>query len=157
MQAYNNKKVIVRTIQREIVGAFIFSADEKILLGNAGVFSDSWSVPGGGIEEGETNTEAVNREIMEETGIDISKQEVIAIDLVNSASSEKVLRDTKERVFVEMNFHDFTVHMKQVANKIKVVSADDFTNATWHDIDSLKAINLAPGTKKRLAQLGYDV
>lgn len=66
----------MRTIQRDIVGAFIFSSDNKLLLGKSikgGVYPDYWIVPGGGMEPDETKVEAVKRETLEETGIDISE------------------------------------------------------------------------------------
>jgi len=147
----------MRTIQREIVGAFIFSKDNKILLGKAGVFSDSWSVPGGGIEYGETLREALNREILEETGIDITNASIKELDEVNSASSEKVLRDTKERVNVDMNFHDYQVQLDVLSGDIELILDDDFTGAEWHATDSLDELNLAPGTSKRLLSLGYKI
>ncbi|MBX6334015.1 NUDIX domain-containing protein [Candidatus Saccharibacteria bacterium] len=61
----------MRTIKRDVVGAFIFSSDNKILLGKSrkgGVYHGTWMVPGGGIEEGETMRDAVIREIREEVG-----------------------------------------------------------------------------------------
>jgi 8-oxo-dGTP diphosphatase len=58
-------------MQRDIVGAFIFSSDKHILLGKSrrgGAYSGRWIVPGGGIEPGESKVAAVIRETQEETG-----------------------------------------------------------------------------------------
>ncbi len=69
----------MRTIQRNIVGAFIFSSDGKLLLGKnrkGGVYPGLWTVPGGGIKEGETKLAALKREILEETGVDITDAKI---------------------------------------------------------------------------------
>jgi len=65
----------MRTIYRDIVGAFIFSKDGYTLHGKStrGTYDGCWIVPGGGIEDGESKEEAGNREILEEVGLDISK------------------------------------------------------------------------------------
>lgn len=65
----------MEVIDRNIAGAFIVSADGKILLGNnkkGGVYQNMLVVPGGGIDSGETELDAVIREVHEEVGIDIS-------------------------------------------------------------------------------------
>ena len=94
----------MRTIDRDIVGAFIFSKDDQILLGKGGVYPGKWIVPGGGIEPGETKLAALKREILEETGIDISGDKVEALKEVLEGESQKTLRDSGERVLVKMRF-----------------------------------------------------
>ncbi|MBT6335075.1 MAG: NUDIX hydrolase, partial [Candidatus Magasanikbacteria bacterium] len=64
----------MRSISRDIVSAIIISKDNKIFLGRkdpskGGVYKDCWHLPGGGIEKGETDEDALIREIQEETGI----------------------------------------------------------------------------------------
>ena len=57
----------MRTIKRDIAGAFIFSNDNHVLLGKnikGGVYEDLWVVPGGGIDEGESKVEAARRELL---------------------------------------------------------------------------------------------
>ena len=54
----------MRRIHRDIVGGFIFSSDSKLLLGKSrkgGVYAGNWIIPGGGIDEGETQLEALAR------------------------------------------------------------------------------------------------
>ena len=147
----------MRTIERKIVGAFIFSADDHVLLGYSGVYDGELVVPGGGMDEGETELEAVRREIQEETCIDITKGHVEKIidDEGHFGSSEKTLRYTGERVFVKMEFIDFTVKMDQLANEIEIKADDDYTGALWVPLAELSAHKIAEPTKKGLASLGY--
>jgi len=145
----------MRTIQREIVGAFIFSSDDKVLLGHSGVFEGDWCVPGGGMDEGESKRTALNREILEEVGLDISAIDADSIEGKNGGVSEKTLRDTKERVIVEMNFYDYVVRIPESASEISLKMEDDFTGARWFSRKELNQLEIAPGTKLRLDQLGY--
>ena len=102
----------MRIIERDIVGAFIFSGDEKVLLGQSvpgGAYENHWVVPGGGVEDKETKLDAVIRETLEEVGLDISKAQIEEIPGTSSGESEKTLRDSGERVLVRMVFYDFKV------------------------------------------------
>lgn len=145
----------MRIVYRDIVGAFIFSADNKLLLGKAGVYADSWVVPGGGIEEGETKPDAVKREVHEETGIDISAGEVVQIEGTMTGESEKTLRDTGERVHVKMTFYNFTVKLPLPADKITLQTDDDFKEPRWVPVKELPNINLSPPSITTLKKLGY--
>lgn len=148
----------MRTIHRNIVGTFIFSNDNRLLLGKSrkgGVYKDLWVVPGGGIEEGETKLEAATRETIEEVGIDIAPYEVKLLDTVLTGESEKVLRDTNEKVLVKMTFYNFTVLADKPASEIAISCEDDIVEASWHPVSELSKLNLSPPTKKTLQNLGY--
>jgi 8-oxo-dGTP pyrophosphatase MutT (NUDIX family) len=146
----------MRTIHRDIVGGFIFSSDGKILLGknrSGGVYEGRLVVPGGGVESGETKLEALRREMIEETGIDISDATVTEI---NESSGEhgKTLQDTGERVFVKMNFYDYKVMLPQAASETKVKTDDDWAEPQWFMPSELKASNISPPTRNTLLKIG---
>jgi 8-oxo-dGTP pyrophosphatase MutT (NUDIX family) len=148
----------MRTIERDIVGAFIFSSDKKVLLGNnkkGGVYQDQLVVPGGGIEEGEPKLDALKREILEETGIDISDAVVTEIDKVSVGESEKTLRDTGERVLVKMRFHDFKVQLHDISSQVELKFEDDYEAAKWYTPDDLAGLEMSPATKETLQKLGF--
>ena len=145
----------MRSIEREIVGAFIFSKDDKILLGEVGVFAGTRAVPGGGIEPCETKEQAVQREVLEETGIDITGQDVTLIPGFTEGSSEKTLRDTGERIMVHMRFFDFVVRLNKNAADLPSGGLDDFRDAQWYDRTQLQELSLSPPTHSRLVNLGY--
>jgi 8-oxo-dGTP pyrophosphatase MutT (NUDIX family) len=148
----------MRTIQRDIVGAFIFSKDNKLLLGQShegGVYAGAWIIPGGGIDPDETKEDAVKREVLEETGIDISVAAIKLLDLNFRGESEKNLRGTGERVRVQMNFFNFTVHLNEIAEDVGLKTEDDFINARWVPTSELATITLSPPTITTLKKLGY--
>jgi 8-oxo-dGTP pyrophosphatase MutT (NUDIX family) len=146
----------MRTIQRDIVGAFLFSADNKLLLGESikgGVYPDCWIVPGGGVEPDETKIEALMRETKEETGIDISDANIEEIEGALSGKSEKVLRDTGEKVLVEMKFYNYRVNLTEQSDVIKLLHEDDFIEACWFSVDELNSTKLSPPTVTTLQKM----
>jgi len=144
----------MRTIHRDIVGGFILSSDDKILLGTTGVYAGMRVVPGGGVDEGETKAEALRREMLEETGLDISLASITPIPEVLSGESEKILRDTGEKVLVKMNFYNYIIKFSQRADQIPFKAADDFIDAEWYSKDELPGLKLSPPTAQSLKILG---
>lgn len=147
----------MRTIQRDIVGAFLFSRDYKLLLGKSikgGVYPDCWIVPGGGVEADETNEEAVIRETLEETGIDITSAKIEQIAGALNGQSEKTLRETGEKVLVEMKFYNFKATLDGKADDISISNEDDFIEARWFSVEELKSLKLSPPTITTLQKIG---
>ncbi len=148
----------MRTISRDIVGAFIFSKDEKILLGKSisgGVYKDCWIVPGGGIDVGESQIGALKREVLEEVGIDISNSKIQLIDGALTGESEKVLRDTNEKVLVKMTFYNYQVIMAENASEITIACEDDLADGEWFSASSLSDMRLSDPTVVTLKKIGF--
>ena len=148
----------MRTIQRDIVGAFIFSRDDKILLGQStagGVYTDHWIVPGGGIEQTESHEAALLREVFEETGLDVSDDPRSRLGRFHSGQSEKVLKDSGERVLVAMKFYDFEVRLSKTSEEVELHGLDDFCNAEWFDKRQADSLQLGPATRATLCALGF--
>ena len=59
------------------VGAFIFNPEGRLLLVRSHKWYDKWVVPGGHVELGETLEQALVREALEETGLDVTSLQFI--------------------------------------------------------------------------------
>ena len=62
------------------LGAFaiIFDAQSRVLLCHRRDM-DAWNLPGGGVERGELPTEAVIREVQEETGLEVAIERLLGV------------------------------------------------------------------------------
>lgn len=148
----------MRTIKREIVGGLLISSDNKVLIGKnrqGGVHEDVWVVPGGGIDEGEKLQEALRRELLEEVGIDVKDAVIEQVGESYTGTAEKTLRETNERVLVEMTFYDFLVTMDRPASEIPFSLDDDFAHAEWVSKDELTSKDFSPFTRKFLERLKF--
>jgi 8-oxo-dGTP pyrophosphatase MutT (NUDIX family) len=106
----------MRAIHRDIVAGLVISKDNKVLFGmknpkGGGVYADRWHTPGGGIEEGETHTQALRREMAEEVGIDINDGEVSLLDNEGKGESLKTLKESGEVVLCKMSFYVYRIDM----------------------------------------------
>lgn len=147
----------MRTIQRNIASAFFVSKDGKVLLGKnrkGGVFEGYYVVPGGGIEDGETKEQGLRREMLEETGIDIAGLATSQVNLFEG-SHPKTLRDTDERVMVDMTFNDFRVDLDEKAADVTVVAGDDWSSPRWFTSDELQKEKIADFTAVTLKKMGF--
>lgn len=145
----------MRTIQRDIASGFIFSADNKILLGHnhkGGVYQGMLVVPGGGVDEGETKINAARREVMEETGIDTSDAVITQIGDFTEGESEKNL-PSGERVLAKMRFYDFEIKLREVSSEVEMRFEDDYADAQWYNIEDLPNLPIGPAVKITLKNL----
>ena len=146
----------MRTIHRDIVGGFIFSKDGKFLLGknrSGGVYEGSFVVPGGGVDEGETQLEALKREMLEETGIDINNSKITKLNEA-SGEHEKTLRETGERVIVKMDFYNFKIELPEATEDIVISADDDWHEPKWFKLEDLNDITISPPTRQTLIEIG---
>lgn len=148
----------MRTIERDVVAAVILSKDNKLLLGMHGerrAYLGCWVIFGGGIDEEEDRRTALDREILEETGIDISEYPAT---LVHEAAgeSDKILRGTNERVHVKMKFFDYKVVINNKdSDEVKVTISDEHTAYKWAETSELKNLKISPPSIELFKKLGY--
>ena len=70
----------------------IFDADARILIVERGrePYRGQWSLPGGIVEAGETLQQAIEREVLEETGLVVDAHTFFTV-------FERIMRDPKQR------------------------------------------------------------
>lgn len=96
---------------------------------------NSWSIPGGAQEIGETIEEAACREVLEETNVRIKNLGLI--DVINSIN-----HDDNNRVKFHYTLVDFVASWKSG----EIVAGDDATDARWVSLSELEDYKLRPLT-----------
>ncbi len=150
----------MKTILRDIAVGLIVSKDNKLLFGRkdpegGGVYADYWHTPGGGIEAGETKERALEREMAEELGLDISEARVSLLDDTGVGEAEKTMKDTGETVLVRMRFYVYRIDYDKNAEDIEVTPGDDIMEAMWVDRAHLKDYKLTPPSVELFGRLGW--
>jgi hypothetical protein len=92
---------------------------------------------------------------MEEVGIDITGASITMVNNTQSGESEKVLKDSGERVLVHMRFNDFAIKLPQPAADIPIICDDDFTSGAWIPVQNLSSLKLTEPTQHTLQKLGF--
>jgi len=150
----------MRTIQRDIVGAVIISSDNKVVLGQHApedqrVYPGQWIVPGGGIENGESELEALQREMLEEVTIDITSYKAIKVG-VDKGLSQKKLADSGEVVNVEMVFNDYLIKISdKTAQELGSEPTEEFKKIRWFSSDELPLQEIAEPTIRFLRAVKF--
>ncbi len=152
-------KAKLREISRIIVSAVILSKDKKVLMGRkdpsrGGVYPDCWHIPGGGVDEGETLEQALEREIAEETGIDVAPYKPKLLPYKDTGVSEKTLKDTGEKVICNMEFNRFKVEIDKNADEIKLKLSDDLIETRWFTMEELPGVKQVPGGREFFQKIG---
>lgn len=109
------------------VGAVIFNPDNEVLLCKSHKWNNQYIIPGGHIELGEKMEDALRREIMEETGLEIYDIQLVSI--VESVYNRS-FHERKHFIFI-----DFTCR----TNSYDVVLNDEAEAFEWvalNDIDN---------------------
>jgi 8-oxo-dGTP pyrophosphatase MutT (NUDIX family) len=150
----------MRTITRDIVAILIFSRDGKLLQGkkdpvHGGVYADCWHIPGGGVEDGEDYIPAVIREAKEEVGVLLRPDQIALVDDRGAGESEKVLKETGERVLCQMKFFVYKAVLNSNAVEVPVILSDDLVEYRWFGKEELKKAKLTPPSVALFTRLGY--
>ncbi len=119
------------------VGAIVFREDEVLLVKRGrqpGI--NKWSVPGGLVEVGEPLKRAIEREVLEETGIKVKAQDIIAV-------FDRIILDSHGNVEYHYVLIDFICEPLSHNNPI---CGDDSTASKYVKISSLSSLELTEGT-----------
>ena len=125
---------------RVAVGAVVFK-DECVLLVRRGQppAEDLWAIPGGSVEIGETLQEAAEREILEETGIQIrASKPIYTFDVIDRDAGGKV------------RFHYVIVDLAADYVRGEPSPGDDAIEARWVSATEINGFAVSSATLKLL-------
>ncbi len=128
---------------RVAVGAIVFE-ENKVLLVRRGQppAEGAWAIPGGRVELGESMQKAAEREIREETGLNIrAKDPVFTFDVV--------VRDDNGRV----RFHYVIVDLIADYVSGELRAGDDALDARWVSSTEMETLSVSPNTRNVLKNL----
>lgn len=125
------------------VGAVVFR-NECVLLVRRGQppSENDWAIPGGRVELGESLQDAAQREVREETGLDIRAREPVhTFDVIERDSTGAV------------RYHYVVVDLKADYLRGSVRPGDDAADARWIAEKELPHLQVSPPTRRLLAEV----
>ena len=123
------------------VGGLIFNAQNEVLMIRTHKWSGLWGIPGGKIKRGEPSLTALRRELMEETGLNITDIKFVLVQ--DCISSREFYRDAH---FVLLNYT-----CRCVAKNPRVVLNEEAREFQWLKLAAAKKLKLNKPTKILLA------
>jgi|TARA_B100000315_G_scaffold203110_2_gene196062 ADP-ribose pyrophosphatase YjhB (NUDIX family) len=124
------------------VGAVIFDGDEVVLVKRRSEpLKGQWSLPGGGLEVGETLEAGVTREIEEETGLVVAVGPVVEV-------FDRILRDAEGRV----EYHFVLVDFLCTATSGRLAAGSDVADAVLVEPSALGGYHLTRKAEEVIAR-----
>ncbi|MFB6319481.1 NUDIX domain-containing protein [Saccharicrinis sp. FJH54] len=125
------------------VGAVIFNPDGKVLLCKSHKWNDQYIIPGGHIELGETMEEALKREVLEETGLEIYDIELVSL---TETVYDRSFHERKHFIFIDYTCRTDSTH---------VVLNDEAEEYEWVDLKDIDQYDLGGFVKKLLKEIRH--
>ena len=127
------------------VGAVVID-DGKVLLVKRGKEPSlgEWSLPGGRVKLGESIRDAIEREVAEETGLDVETGDIVEI-------LERIFRDEGGVV----KYHYLLVDYLATPIGGRLEASSDALDAAFFGIDEISRLNL-PDITERVIFKGFD-
>ena len=127
------------------VSAFIVEGDKILLIRRgAAPAMGKWAAPGGAIEVGETTEEALQREVLEETGLEIKVGKLAGV-------SDIIVRDEDT---AEIRYHYVLVTFFATAIGGQLNPSSDATDARWVALSEVRNYDVTKTVIARLEENG---
>jgi ADP-ribose pyrophosphatase YjhB (NUDIX family) len=122
------------------VTAFVQDGDDRILLIRR-TDNDLYAIPGGALELGETLTQTVQREVMEETGIDVEVTGLIGV----YSDPDHVIEFSDGEVRQE-----FSICFRAAPIGGELRTSNESKEVLWHDPADMDVLNIHPSIRLRI-------
>lgn len=118
------------------VGAVIIDDGSVLLVRRANPpLQGEWSIPGGLVETGETTRDAIVREVLEETGLEVEATRLVEV-------FERILHDEQTRVQYHYVLLEYACRV--VGGEVRAGS--DVSEVCWSRVDALESLSVASET-----------
>jgi len=125
------------------VGAVVINGEGRVLLVRRGgePLAGQWSLPGGGVETGETLETAVRREVLEEASLIVDVGSLVGV-------VDRIQRDAKG----DVEYHYVLVDYRCRPTGGVLAAASDAQEAVWADPGDLDRFGLTDQTRDMIAR-----
>lgn len=124
------------------VYALIQKENQVLLIKKSrGAYIGKWDLPGGGFNHGEIPTKCLTREVLEETGLNVSSYNLLEIMSHNTQylNSNQEMEDLHHIGII------YKTQTSENSNSLKTTGdGEDSLGAKWHTISELTSENLSP-------------
>lgn len=143
-------------VERLVVGAMVWSSDNRLLLGKRSerlYYAGLWQLPGGGVEAGESMLAAVARELREETGLEVVEESFL---LVDGRGNERFERKNSSGVteLIDMRFMIYETRLERPSSELCLQPSDEFEELRWFSNGEIPALELVPAGLPLFRRLG---
>lgn len=101
---------------------------------------EMWELPGGKVESGEFFTDALIREIKEETNLDVSVADFC----------EAIQNDYSHKRTVQI-----MMYLENIEGEVKI--SDEHTDWKWATLEEIKTLNISTSLKKLLKKRNWEI
>ncbi|WP_296883537.1 NUDIX domain-containing protein [uncultured Methanobrevibacter sp.] len=101
---------------------------------------EMWELPGGKVESGEFFTDALVREIKEETNLDVSVGDFC----------EAIQNDYSHKRTVQI-----MMYLENIEGEVKI--SDEHTDWKWATLEEIKTLNISTSLKKLLKKRNWEI
>lgn len=133
-----------------VYGVIIHDGKIALIKKARGGYKGLYDLPGGGIERGEEPKETLHRELMEEVGVQVTGEKILA------AVSTAFKWDVDDKLIQDLHHIGILYTVDIEGDKLKT-DADglDSLGGLWMNIDKIEEKEVSPFTWMALKELGY--